>query len=178
MTTNFILKSPPGYSRLTQTESLPMAEAVGKVRSTLQSMMSCHLGLFSNPLMNTFDSCLNNSYHMLINVECTETKDSALETILEDILNQTCSTYVNCFQIFYPTCTLKWECLANFMHHYFEDSLMYARILSAILEALSSCRGHLLSVFPVFNKMAFQNYEEFIVSNLACYFNMNVHHLA
>ncbi|CAG7827585.1 unnamed protein product [Allacma fusca] len=121
-----------GCVRLGQSENLTMAEAIGDVRFMLHKMIS-------TPLKQNSSAGRN----------------STLE-----ILNQCCDTFVNCFQVFYPTSSLKWECLSNFLYLYLEKGQKYARMLSCIVGALCACRGQLLGIFPVLNTIVGHSPEE------------------
>lgn len=99
-------------------------------------------------------------------MQFAEPLDESIAHAVESVMKQTSKTFVNCFQIFYPTSILKWECLSNFMNLYFEEPQKYARMLSAILEALCHCRGHLLGVFPILSRISRDSFENSIVSLL------------
>lgn len=50
------------------------------------------------------------------------------------------------------------------MNLYFDEPQKYARMLSAILEALCHCRGYLLGVFPILNSISRHHFENSSVS--------------
>jgi len=93
-----------------------------------------------------------------------ETKDTRLKALMEEIISQCCNAYVNCFHVFYPTSSLKWECLANFMHLHLEKGRKYTRMLSCVICSVCCCRGQLLGIFPVLNTIVKHSPDETSVS--------------
>ncbi len=65
-----------------------MAEAIGEARAMLQNMITS-------------------------DVIC---EDDSIFAGIVCIVQQGCDSFVNCFQVFYPTSYLKWECLKSIIH--------------------------------------------------------------
>lgn len=102
-------------------ENLQLAECVGDVRALLIDILCDEIAL---------------------SVE-SEGYDSTME-----ILDECHTTFLSCFNAFYPTNTLKWNCLCDLLMKK-DKGIMHARLLSAILAGLCNTNVKLKLTFPL-----------------------------
>lgn len=102
-------------------ENLQLAECVGDIRALLIDILCDEIAL---------------------SVE-SEGYDSTME-----ILDECHTTFLSCFNAFYPTNTLKWNCLCDLLVKK-DKGIMHARLLSAILAGLCNANVKLKSTFPL-----------------------------
>lgn len=88
---------------------------------------------------------------LLIDILCDETALSSdyegYESTME-ILDECHTTFLTCFNAFYPTNALKWNCLCDLLVKK-DKGVMHARLLSAILAGLCNPNVKLKSTFPL-----------------------------
>lgn len=100
--------------------------------------------------------CIGNVRAMLIGIFCDDlfqdiTSDEALTMALE-ILDECHISFVNCFGVFYPTSTLKWNCLCDLLSEMDKQGTLHSRLLSAILAGLCSPSVKLRSTFALLSQ--------------------------
>ncbi|XP_011290756.1 E3 ubiquitin-protein ligase highwire [Musca domestica] len=99
--------------------------------------------------------CIGNVRAMLIGIFCDDifqdiSSDEALSMALE-ILDECHISFVACFGVFYPTSTLKWNCLCDLLSEMDKQGTLHSRLLSAILAGLCSPTVKLRSTFALLN---------------------------
>ncbi|XP_023291814.2 E3 ubiquitin-protein ligase highwire [Lucilia cuprina] len=100
--------------------------------------------------------CIGNVRAMLIGIFCDDlfqdiTNDEALSMALE-ILDECHISFVACFGVFYPTSTLKWNCLCDLLSEMDKQGTLHSRLLSAILAGLCSPTVKLRSTFALLSQ--------------------------
>lgn len=115
-------------------ENLQLAECVGDVRALLIDILCDEIAL---------------------SIE-SEGYDATME-----ILDECHTSFLSCFNAFYPTNTLKWNCLCDLLMKK-DKGIMHARLLSAILAGLCNTNVKLKSTFPLLSS----NRENMVRNNI------------
>lgn len=90
---------------------------------------------------------------LLIDILCDEialSVESEGYTATMEILDECHTTFLSCFNAFYPTNSLKWNCLCDLLMKK-DRGVMHARLLSAVLAGLCNPNVKLKSTFPLFS---------------------------
>ncbi|KAL9885814.1 MYC binding protein highwire isoform 2-T2 [Glossina fuscipes fuscipes] len=100
--------------------------------------------------------CIGNVRAMLIGIFCDDifqdvSSEEAMSMALE-ILEECHISFVACFGIFYPTSTLKWNCLCDLLSEMDKQGILHSRLLSAILAGLCSPTVKLRSTFALLSQ--------------------------
>lgn len=95
--------------------------------------------------------CIGDVRALLIQILCddlpAEIESEGYETTLE-ILDECHTTFLSCFNAFYPTSTLKWNCLCDLLSQ--EDKgAFHSRLLSAIIGGLCNPNVKLRNTFSL-----------------------------
>lgn len=129
-----------------------------KLKHPLKQAMSSSLDATSllNPKKTTVENlqlaeCIGDVRALLIDILCDEIalspESDGYESTME-ILDECHTTFLSCFNAFYPTSTLKWNCLCDLLMKK-DKGVMHARLLSAILAGLCNPNVKLKSTFPL-----------------------------
>lgn len=95
--------------------------------------------------------CIGDVRALLMQVLCDEVQTDMEQdgcAMLNEILEECHNTFVSCFNAFYPTSTLKWNCLCDLLTQ-MDKGTLYSRLLSAILAGLCSPTVKLRSTFSL-----------------------------
>lgn len=111
----------PTNTKKTNSENLQLAECIGDVRALLMQVLCDE-----------------------VQIDLEQDGSSMLNEILEECHN----TFVSCFNAFYPTSTLKWNCLCDLLTQ-MDKGTLYSRLLSAILAGLCCPTVKLRSTFSL-----------------------------
>ncbi|XP_037938854.1 E3 ubiquitin-protein ligase highwire [Teleopsis dalmanni] len=106
-------------------ENIQLAECIGHVRALL-------IAIFCDDIFKDISS------------------DEGLAMVLE-ILEECHISFVACFDAFYPTSSLKWNCLCGLLSQMDKQETLHSRLLSAILAGLCSPSVKLRSTFSLLN---------------------------
>lgn len=136
----------------------PAGPSSAKQKHPLKQAMSSSLdGTTSvNPKKTTVENlqlaeCIGDVRYLLIEILCDEIALSAdnegYDSTME-ILDECHTTFLSCFNAFYPTNTLKWNCLCDLLMKK-DIVVIHERLLSAILAGLCNPNVKLKSTFPL-----------------------------
>lgn len=117
--------STPTASRKTNTENLQLAESIGDVRALLIQMLCDDLPV---------------------------DMEAEAQQVSHRILEECHRTYLACFNAFYPTATLKWNCLCDLLGQEDKsggDGKLQTRLLSAIVGGLCNPTVRLRHTFSL-----------------------------
>lgn len=95
--------------------------------------------------------CIGDVRALLMTVLCDEIPqdlDTEGHKLLFEVLEECHKTFVSCFNAFYPTSTLKWNCLCDLLTQ-MDKGILHSRLLSAILAGLCSPTVKLQSTFSL-----------------------------
>ncbi|GAB0089308.1 E3 ubiquitin-protein ligase highwire [Sergentomyia squamirostris] len=113
--------STPTAAKKPNSENLLLAECIGEVRALLMQILCDDVQL---------------------------DHDSEAAEMLLNILDECHVTFVSCFNAFYPTSTLKWNCLCDQLAQ-MDRGVLHSRLLSAILAGLCSPNVQLRKTFSL-----------------------------
>lgn len=129
----------PTNPKKVNAENLQLAECIGNVRALLIQIL-CDEIPSDIEIEGNAGIGLNKqtiSFHVLTGYETTT-----------EILDECHTTFLSCFNAFYPTSTLKWNCLCDLLAQ--EDKGIYhPRLLSAIIAGLCNPNVKLLNTFSL-----------------------------
>nr|XP_032288913.1 E3 ubiquitin-protein ligase highwire [Drosophila virilis] len=98
--------------------------------------------------------CIGNVRALLISIFCDDIfKDIATDegyALVLEILDECHLSFVACFDAFYPTSSLKWNCLCDLLAQ-MDRGALHSRLLSAILAGLCSPTVKLRATFSLLN---------------------------
>ncbi|XP_067640218.1 E3 ubiquitin-protein ligase highwire isoform X3 [Eurosta solidaginis] len=106
-------------------ENVQLAECIGNVRALL-------IGIFCDDVLK--DICSVRGFSMVL-----------------EILEECHISFVACFDAFYPTSSLKWNCLCDLLSQMDKQGTLHSRLLSAILAGLCSPSVKLRTTFSLLN---------------------------
>lgn len=166
MSRNYVRNSFTCFKFLNQFMIISVADALNqpagpslvKQKHPLKQAMSSSLDATTsaNPKKTPVENlqlaeCIGDVRALLIDILCDEIALSAdnegYEATME-ILDECHTTFLSCFNAFYPTNTLKWNCLCDLLMKK-DKGVMHARLLSAILAGLCNPNVKLKSTFPL-----------------------------
>lgn len=145
-----------------------------KVKQPLKSVMSSSLDATTSvcqkktPVENLqLAECIGDVRALLTDILCDEialsVENEGYEATME-ILDECHTTFLSCFNAFYPTSSLKWNSLCDLLLRK-DKGVMHARLLSAILAGLCNPIVKLKSTFPLLSS----NRESMVGSNPKIY---------
>ncbi|XP_068159965.1 LOW QUALITY PROTEIN: E3 ubiquitin-protein ligase highwire [Drosophila tropicalis] len=111
-------------ARKTNMENIQLAECIGNVRALL-------IGIFCDDIFK--DIATDEGYALVL-----------------EILDECHLSFVACFDAFYPTSSLKWNCLCDLLAQ-MDRGALHSRLLSAILAGLCSPTVKLRATFALLN---------------------------
>ncbi|KAM8720838.1 hypothetical protein ACLKA7_006822 [Drosophila subpalustris] len=118
------LGSGTAVARKTNLENIQLAECIGNVRALL-------IGIFCDDIFK--DIATDEGYALVL-----------------EILDECHLSFVACFDAFYPTSSLKWNCLCDLLAQ-MDRGALHSRLLSAILAGLCSPTVKLRATFSLLN---------------------------
>uniref|UniRef100_A0A1B0GP35 PHR domain-containing protein n=1 Tax=Phlebotomus papatasi TaxID=29031 RepID=A0A1B0GP35_PHLPP len=121
LNTGTVETSTPTTAKKSNSENLLLAECIGEVRALLMQILCDDIQL--------------------------DAESEAFE-MLTNILDECHVTFVSCFNAFYPTSTLKWNCLCDQLAQ-MDRGILHSRLLSAILAGLCSPNVQLRKTFSL-----------------------------
>lgn len=95
--------------------------------------------------------CIGDVRALLIEILCDEVPamgESEDYEFAAEILNECHTTFLSCFNAFYPTTILKWNCLCDLLSKK-DKGILHARLLSAILAGLCNPNIKLKATFSL-----------------------------
>ncbi|XP_055684525.1 E3 ubiquitin-protein ligase highwire isoform X1 [Lutzomyia longipalpis] len=113
--------STPTAAKKANSENLLLAECIGEVRALLMQILCDDIQMDA---------------------------ESEAAEMLTNILDECHVTFVSCFNAFYPTSTLKWNCLCDQLAQ-MDRGILHSRLLSAILAGLCSPNVQLRKTFSL-----------------------------
>ncbi|XP_062536745.1 E3 ubiquitin-protein ligase highwire-like [Armigeres subalbatus] len=118
---NIMEINTPMSSKKIASESIQLAECIGDVRALLTQILCDEL-----PYQSGNDIC----------------------AMILDVLDECHTTFVSCFNAFYPTSFLKWNCICNLLAQ-IDKGILHSRLLSGVLAGLCDPNINLRSTFSV-----------------------------
>ncbi|XP_055524898.1 E3 ubiquitin-protein ligase highwire isoform X3 [Wyeomyia smithii] len=118
---NIMEINTPMLNKKVSSESIQLAECIGDVRALLTQILCDEL-----PYHSGNDIC-----SMILNV-----------------LDECHTTFVSCFNAFYPTSFLKWNCICNLLAQ-IDKGILHSRLLSGVLAGLCDPNINLRSTFSM-----------------------------
>lgn len=110
--------------RKLQAEKINLAECIGNVRALLIQILCDDLSNLSS---------------------IQESKSSAMFASILEVCND---TFVSCFNAFYPTSYLKWDCLCDLLSQ-MDKGVLHSRLLSGVLAGLCDPTVNLKTTFSI-----------------------------
>ncbi|ALC49441.1 hiw [Drosophila busckii] len=111
--------------------------------------------------------CIGNVRALLISIFCDDIfKDIATDegyALVLEILDECHLSFVACFDAFYPTASLKWNCLCDLLAQ-MDRGALHSRLLSAILAGLCSPTVKLRATFSLLNPAGGNERRQSIIS--------------
>ncbi|XP_055618511.1 E3 ubiquitin-protein ligase highwire isoform X2 [Toxorhynchites rutilus septentrionalis] len=118
---NIMEINTPMSNKKNATESIQLAECIGDVRALLTQILCDELPY----------QCGNDICSMIL-----------------DVLDECHTTFVSCFNAFYPTSFLKWSCICNLLAQ-IDKGILHSRLLSGVLAGLCDPNINLRSTFSM-----------------------------
>ncbi|XP_058840925.1 E3 ubiquitin-protein ligase highwire [Topomyia yanbarensis] len=118
---NIMEINTPMSNKKVVSESIQLAECIGDVRALLTQILCDEL-----PYQSGNDIC----------------------SMILDVLDECHTTFVNCFNAFYPTSFLKWNCICNLLAQ-IDKGILHSRLLSGVLAGLCDPNINLRSTFSM-----------------------------
>lgn len=118
---NIMEINTPMSNKKIASESIQLAECIGDVRALLTQILCDEL-----PYQSGNDIC----------------------TMILDVLDECHKTFVSCFNAFYPTSFLKWNCICNLLAQ-IDKGILHSRLLSGVLAGLCDPNINLRSTFSM-----------------------------
>ncbi|XP_054731353.1 E3 ubiquitin-protein ligase highwire isoform X3 [Anastrepha obliqua] len=136
-----------------------VAKYFGEASATTTSISGAANGVSSTrkPNMENIQlaECIGNVRALLIGIFCDDIfKDICSErgfAMAFEILEECHISFVACFDAFYPTSSLKWNCLCDLLSQMDKQGTLHSRLLSAILAGLCSPSVKLRTTFSLLN---------------------------
>ncbi|XP_058468268.1 E3 ubiquitin-protein ligase highwire isoform X2 [Malaya genurostris] len=118
---NIMEINTPMTNKKVASENIQLAECIGDVRALLTQILCDEL-----PYQSGNEIC----------------------SMILDVLDECHTTFVNCFNAFYPTSFLKWNCICNLLAQ-IDKGILHSRLLSGVLAGLCDPNINLRSTFSM-----------------------------
>ncbi|XP_055587703.1 E3 ubiquitin-protein ligase highwire isoform X4 [Uranotaenia lowii] len=118
---NIMEINTPMCNKKVTSENIQLAECIGDVRALLTQILCDEL-----PYQSGNDIC----------------------AMILDVLEECHKTFVSCFNAFYPTSFLKWNCICNLLAQ-IDKGILHSRLLSGVLAGLCDPNINLRSTFSM-----------------------------
>ncbi|XP_063706462.1 E3 ubiquitin-protein ligase highwire-like [Culicoides brevitarsis] len=94
--------------------------------------------------------CIGDVRALLIHILCDELQfcNTNLSTEIMQIMEECDVTFIQCFNAFYPTQLLKWNCLCNLLHE-MDKGQLHPRLLSVVIAGLCDPSVNLKKTFSI-----------------------------